>query len=665
MDGLNPQQKAAVKHLGTPLLVLAGAGSGKTRVITEKIAYLIQEHGVKPQAIAAITFTNKAATEMQKRLGQMLPAAATRGLQVSTFHTLGLRMIKQEIKTLGYKPGFTIFDSQDSAQILKELTRKDDQDSADGLQWRISGWKNDFIHPERALSEAQDEHEVTHALLYERYQRQLRAYNAVDFDDLIVIPVQLLLNNLDVRERWQNRFHYLLIDEYQDTNHCQYQLVKLLAGVQGRLTAVGDDDQSIYAWRGARPENLSQLNRDYPNLKLIKLEQNYRSTNQILRSANQLIANNPHEFEKQLWSELGEGEPLRVVSCESAEHEAERVVSELMKLRFKHRVDYHDMAILYRGNFQSRLFERKLREHDIPYYISGGTSFFDRAEIKDVIAYLRLIINPDDDAAFLRIVNVPRREIGASTLEKLGEYATTRRVGLLAATQEIGLTQRLSERAVFKLQRFADLIQECSVQAESAPGTQITRSLLQAIDYENWLREISTNDKVADKRIENISELLDWIARLSAKSEEQARLKDVVSRIQLMDILERNDDEKKNRGVQMMTLHAAKGLEFPHVFIVGMEEDLLPHKTSIEEDNIEEERRLAYVGVTRAQLSLTFTLAKKRQKYGEITECEASRFLAEIPPEHLDWDDPAKACPEQLKETGRAHLAHMRSLLEG
>lgn len=665
MKGLNPQQQAAVLHLSSPLLVLAGAGSGKTRVITEKIAYLVRDQGIRPQAIAAITFTNKAATEMQKRLGQMLPAESIRGLQVSTFHTLGLRMIKQEIKALGYKPGFSVFDSQDSAQILKELARKDDQDSADGLQWRISRWKNDFVSPEQALSSASDEQEVAQALLYERYQRQLRAYNAVDFDDLIVVPVQLLSTDAAARERWQNRFHYLLIDEYQDTNHCQYQLVRLLAGVQGRLTAVGDDDQSIYAWRGARPENLSQLGRDYPNLKLIKLEQNYRSTNRILRSANQLISNNPHEFEKQLWSDLGDGEALRVLDCESAEHEAERVTSEIMSLRFKQRVEYHDIAILYRGNFQSRLFERKLREHDIPYYISGGTSFFDRAEIKDVIAYLRLIINPDDDAAFLRIVNVPRREIGASTLEKLGEYATNRHVGLLAATQEMGLTQKLSERATLKLQRFADFINELARDAESEPATQLTRALLTELDYENWLREISSNDKVADKRIENISELLDWIARLSAKSETQARLADVVNRMQLMDILDRNDDDKKNRGVQMMTLHAAKGLEFPHVFIVGMEEELLPHKTSIEEDNIEEERRLAYVGVTRAQRSLTFTLATKRQKYGESMTCEPSRFLAEIPPEHLEWQDRSTTSPEQLKETGRAHLAHMRSLLEG
>ncbi len=664
MNHLNPEQQAAVTHLGTPLLVLAGAGSGKTRVITEKIAYLIREQHYPAASIAAITFTNKAATEMQERLAARLPREALKGLQASTFHTLGLRLIKQEIAHLGYKPGFSIFDAQDSQQLIKELSRNEDAAVADGAQWRISRWKNDFIDPSQALSQAADAQDTAQAILYERYQRQLRAYNAVDFDDLIVLPVRLLLENETVRARWQQRFRYLLVDEYQDTNACQYQLVKLLAGIEGHFTAVGDDDQSIYAWRGARPENLSLLKRDYPTLTVIKLEQNYRSTNRILQSANQLIANNPHDFEKRLWSALGEGPPLRVIPCDSAEHEAERVVSEIMKIRFKQRVDYHDIAILYRGNYQSRLFERKLREHDIPYYVSGGTSFFERSEIKDIIAYLRLICNPDDDAAFLRTVNTPRREIGTSTLEKLGAYATQRHISLLRATHEMGLTQILSERAIFRLQRFTDLIDELARDAASEPASSVARTLLQAIAYENWLREVSSNDKVADKRIENVSELLEWISRLSTKTEQPALLQDVINRMQLMDILERNDTERKQHGVQMMTLHAAKGLEFPYVFIVGMEEELIPHKTSIEESNIEEERRLAYVGVTRARHGLTFTLARKRQRFGEDVDCEPSRFLEELPSDHLEWDDPSQATPEQLRETGRAHLKQLRALFD-
>ncbi len=664
MDTLNPQQRAAVEHVGTPLLVLAGAGSGKTRVITEKIAFLIREHGIAARNIAAITFTNKAANEMQARIGKLLSAEAVRGLQASTFHTLGLRIVREELATLGYKPGFSIFDAQDSGQLLKELARKENVESADAAQWRISAWKNDFISPEQALSRAEDEEAAFHARLYERYQRQLKAYNAVDFDDLIVLPVRLFQQHPEIREKWQHRLRYLLVDEYQDTNACQYQLVKLLAGVEGRLTAVGDDDQSIYAWRGARPENLALLQQDFPSLAVIKLEQNYRSTRRILESANTLIANNPHVFEKKLWSTLGEGEPLRVIPCDSTDHEAERIVHEIMTLKFKLKADYSDFAILYRGNFQSRPFERRLREFNIPYFVSGGTSFFERAEIKDVIAYLRLITNPDDDAAFLRIINTPRRGIGAGTLEKLGNYASDRHISLLTACGEMALEMHLTRRALLKLQRFADLIGEFSWKAEDTPALVLVKSLLKEIGYDDWLREISSNEKVADRRIENVGELLEWISRLSHKHGDDTSLKDIVNRMQLMDILERNKDDDQRHGVQMMTMHAAKGLEFPHVFIAGMEEELLPHKTSIEDDNLEEERRLAYVGITRARQTLTMTYARKRQKYGEQIDCEPSRFLEELPKEHLEWDKPGEENEQRARETGRSHLAHMKALLD-
>ncbi len=664
MDTLNPQQRAAVDHVGTPLLVLAGAGSGKTRVITEKIAHLIQQHGIDARNIAAITFTNKAASEMQARIGKLLSADAAKGLQASTFHTLGLRIIRQELDTLGYKPGFSIFDAQDSGQLLKELARKENIEAADSIQWRISAWKNDFISPEQAFSKADDEETAFHAQLYERYQRQLKAYNAVDFDDLIVLPVNLFQQHAGIREKWQNRLRYLLVDEYQDTNACQYQLVKLLVGVEGRLTAVGDDDQSIYAWRGARPENLQLLKQDFPTLKIIKLEQNYRSTSRILNTANVLIANNPHVFDKKLWSTLGEGDPLRVIPCDSADHEAERVVSEIMNIKFRKSVDYNQFAILYRGNFQSRPFERKLREHGIPYFVSGSTSFFERAEIKDIIAYLRLMTNPDDDAAFLRIINTPRRGIGAGTLEKLGRYATGRETSLLNACGEIALEMHVTRRALLKLQQFADLVSEFAWKAEDTPALVLVKSLLKEIAYDDWLREISSNDKVADRRIENVGELLEWISRLSAKQRDDASLKDIVNRMQLMDILERNKDDEQRQGVQMMTLHAAKGLEFPHVFIAGMEEELLPHKTSIEEDNLEEERRLAYVGITRARQTLTMTYARKRQKYGEEIECEPSRFLEELPPEHLEWDKPGEENATRARETGRSHLKHLKALLD-
>lgn len=661
---LNPQQEQAVHHSNTPLLVLAGAGSGKTRVITEKIAHLIHHLNYDPRHIAAITFTNKAAREMQQRVAQRLTAEQTRALNVSTFHTMGLKIIRQEVSLLGYKPRFSIFDSTDCATLIKELVRKDEDVSVenDDVRWTISRWKNDFLNPEQAMQQAKDAKEQYYARVYERYERQLKAYNALDFDDLIVLPVRLFQEHPEALEKWRQRLRYLLIDEYQDTNACQYQFIKLIAGTQGKFTAVGDDDQSIYAWRGARPENLALLQDDFPMLKIIKLEQNYRSTDRILKSANHVIKNNPHTFEKQLWSALGEGEKLKIVACSSAEDEAERVAAHIIQHKFKHRSEYHDYAVLYRGNHQSRLFERYLREHNIPYKVSGGTSFFERAEIKDVIGYLRLITNPDDDAAFLRIVNTPRREIGASTLEKLGEYATQRHVSLFAASQEMGLAQSLNDRMRQRLTRFADWINELSMRVEHENASHIAGEIIEETGYHDWLRETSSNNKVADKRIENVNELVEWIGRMAKDTDDGKTLSEIVSHIALMDVLERNKEDKAHDAVQLMTLHAAKGLEFPYVHIVGMEEDTLPHKTSIEEDNIEEERRLAYVGITRAQKQLTITFAQARKKYGEEFDCEPSRFLSELPEEHVEWDDPKKRTPEQRKEIADAHLSQLQDL---
>lgn len=664
MDTLNPPQREAVTHVGSPLLVLAGAGSGKTRVITMKIAYLIREHGISARHIAAVTFTNKAAREMKARASSLLTSEEAKGLSVSTFHTLGLNIIRNEIKTLGYKPGFSIFDSQDATTLLKELARKEDMEEDDSARWAISRWKNDFISPAQALAQAEDEQAQTHARLYERYQRQLKAYNAVDFDDLIVLPVNLLEDHPEVREKWQNRLRYLLLDEYQDTNACQYRMVKLLAGARGNFTAVGDDDQSIYAWRGAQPENLGLLQKDYPTLKVVKLEQNYRSTERILASANHLIANNPHDFEKKLWSSLGEGEPLRAIPCANSEAEADKVVTEILATKFKQRCEYEDFAILYRGNHQSRLFERKLREHNIPYKVSGGTSFFERAEVKDILAYLRLIANTADDAAFLRIVNTPRREIGASTLEKLGNYATERHISLFDACFEMGLRSKLSDRALLRLERFADWINERVRRAEHENAARMVKDVIYEINYEDWLRETCSSEKMAEKRMENVQEVASWIQRITEKHASKQLLGEVVSHMMLMDILERNSEESQTGGVQLMTLHASKGLEFPYVFIVGMEEELLPHKSALEEGSLEEERRLAYVGITRAQRALTFTYARKRMIYGEELECEPSRFLNEVPSEHLDWDNPnAPVSPEEKKQKARSHIANLQDLL--
>jgi ATP-dependent DNA helicase Rep len=670
MSDLNSRQRAAVKYIDGPLLVLAGAGSGKTRVITHKIAYLIKECGMAARNIAAVTFTNKAAREMKSRVANLLPKKHTRGLKVSTFHTLGLNIVTKELTALGYKPGFSIFDGQDSAALIKELARKQtdaDDDATQRLQWQISRWKNDLIAAEQAADLAAQMPELQAAAhMYNAYARHLRAYNAVDLDDLLLLPVDLFRRHPDILEKWQNRLRYLLVDEYQDTNSTQYELVKLLTGGRGNFTVVGDDDQSIYTWRGARPENLAQLKQDFHNLEVIKLEQNYRSTGRILKAANQLIANNSHVFEKSLWSEYGPGEPLRILAARNEEHEAQWVVSELIHHKFKHRTQNREYAILYRGNHQSRLLERILREHQIPYFLSGGTSFFSYAEVKDVVGYLRLLVNPDDDNAFLRVVNTPRREIGAATLEKLGGYAAERGISLFTASFELGLQQRLSERALERLQRFSHWLVDIGDRARRGDSIGTVKDLIKEIDYEMWLQDTAKDIATAERRMQNVYELIAWMQRLADEETADKSLSDIVAHMTLMDILERKEEEDAGDRVHLMTLHAAKGLEFPHVFVIGMEEEILPHRTSLEESEtgIEEERRLAYVGITRAQKTLTMTYAGRRKRQGEIVDTEPSRFLHELPEEDLSWEGGKhEASPEVRQERGQAHLANLRGLL--
>lgn len=663
MHGLNPQQQDAVKHLGSPLLVLAGAGSGKTRVITQKIAWMIRQGVYAADQIAAITFTNKAAREMRERAGQLLNKEESRGLTVSTFHTLGLNIIRREVKRLGYKNNFSILDAQDSTAILKDLAHKEDIEEIDGLRWMISRWKNDFISVEEAALSATKPDEKLAALLYEKYQRQIKAYNAVDFDDLIVLPVQLFEQHPDALETWQSRLRYLLIDEYQDTNACQYRLIRLLSGVRGALTAVGDDDQSIYAWRGARPENIAQLQQDYPMLKVIKLEQNYRSTSRILNSANALIANNPHLFEKNLWSTLGEGEPIQIVPCRTPEHEAEKVTGEIIKQQFRDRTAYKDFAILYRGNHQSRLFEKMLRENNIPYKLTGGTSFFERAEVKDILSYLRLISNPTDDAAFLRIINTPKREIGASTLEKLGEYAHQRHTSLFNAAQELGFAERISAKSRQRVETFCFWVNELIREAEYANPVDIVRKVIKETAYEDWLQNSSNNPKQAENRIKNVWEIVEWVNKLHDDGAGKETLSEIIAHMSLIDMLERNNEEQDQDAVTLMTLHAAKGLEFPTVFLVGMEEELLPHANSQDEHGIQEERRLAYVGITRAQKCLFISYAKTRSRYGETATTDPSRFLDELPPEHLEWENKKVVSDEERQETARAYISNLKDLL--
>ncbi|MBF0256589.1 MAG: DNA helicase Rep [Gammaproteobacteria bacterium] len=666
MQQLNPQQQAAVRHIGSPLLVLAGAGSGKTGVISHKIAYLVEQCDLAPQHIAAVTFTNKAAREMKERVGRLLKHRPSRGLRVSTFHNLGLHMLQRDCRELGYKPGFSIFDAQDSEGLIRELLRKsqrEESEAASSALWRISAWKSAMRSPEQVLACADNELEALHARLYADYQRHLHAYNAVDFDDLILLPTRLLQSSERVLQQWRGRIRYLLVDEYQDTNQSQYELVKLLVGERGSLTVVGDDDQSIYAWRGARPENLAQLQQDFPSLKVIKLEQNYRSSNRILHSANQLIAHNPHLFDKRLWSEHGPGEPIRVIECRDEEGEAQRVVGDILQVHHAQGVGFGSFAVLFRGNHQARPFEKALREQQIPYFLSGGTSFFARAEIKDCMAYLRLLANPEDDAAFLRIINSPRREIGPTSLEKLAGYARQRGVSLLAACSELGLAEVLQPQRRERLQQFAHWLEGLAGQVSREPPVSLVRRLLEQIDYAAWLKDTSSSDGVAERRLQNLNDLISWLQRLHDKQPEQSLI-DLVNKVTLLDVLERQEEESGGDKVHLMTLHAAKGLEFDRVYLIGMEEELLPHRSSIEEDNIEEERRLAYVGITRARKVLNITLAKRRRRFGETYLCEPSRFLAELPEEHLEWQRlGAKQSEEERKAQGSAHLAGIRAML--
>ncbi|WP_396588139.1 DNA helicase Rep [Bermanella sp. R86510] len=669
MNHLNPRQKESVLHIDGPLLVLAGAGSGKTSVITTKIAYLIEQCGMPARNIMAVTFTNKAAKEMKERVGKLVQGKATNGLTVSTFHNLGLNIIRKECKHLGIRPGFSIFDDGDTKSLLKDIMHREhdaDGDMVDMVQRAIGSLKNDLIEPEQAIALANSAQEVLIAQTYAAYDRSLKAYNAVDFDDLIRIPTVLFQTNQEVRERWQKNTRYLLVDEYQDTNTSQYELVKMLVGLHGKFTVVGDDDQSIYAWRGARPENLSLLKNDFPNLKVVMLEQNYRSTGLILNAANQVISNNEHEFVKTLWSDKGYGDAIRIVKCKNEDNEAERIATEIIEHRLRHNGKYRDYAVLFRGNHQARLMEMKMQQYQIPYKLSGSQSFFAKSEIKDIMSYLKLIVNPTDDAAFLRIINVPRRQIGPSTLEKLTEYSGKRHISLLTAVTEMGLEQHLSPLALDKLQRFGNWVSNTTKRCFTEDPVQSIKELVYDIDYEAWLHQTSNTPNQAEARMKNVWFLIDNIQRMMDKAEEngdEIDIEDAVAKLVLRDMLEQQEQEDELDQVQLMTLHASKGLEFPYVWIMGLEEEILPHRNSIEAETIEEERRLMYVGITRAKQNLTLTLTAKRKQYGEQLEPTPSRFLEELPKDDVEWEGFGETSQEQKKVRGENALASLKNLM--
>ncbi|HAM76408.1 MAG TPA: DNA helicase Rep [Alcanivorax sp.] len=673
MSSLNPRQQEAVLYTDGPLLVLAGAGSGKTSVITRKIAWLIAEKGVPSGRIAAVTFTNKAAREMKERVQSLTERGSTRGLIVSTFHNLGLRILKQELVASGLRRGFSILDQTDSKEILKEILRQGESEkdlaAVDAVQKRISDWKNELILPEEAVSHADSDDALRAAMAYQGYNRMLRACNAVDFDDLILMPAQLFREQPRILEKWRHRIQYLLVDEYQDTNGAQYELVRMLTHPEGRFTVVGDDDQSIYAWRGARPENLAKLQEDWPDLKVVKLEQNYRSTGRILKAANTVIANNPHVFEKSLWSDYGYGEAIRIAALRDEDAETDWIAGDIFHRRLQRGLHWKDFAVLYRGNFQSRILEMKLQALQIPYKVSGGTGFFSRGEIKDLMCYLRLLVNPDDDNAFLRVINTPRREIGPATLEKLAGWAAQRDQGLYHVCDDFALGEVMAGKAADKLRAFKTWLDEKRRACFGHNSLQAVNELITEMDYESWVMQNASSPRIGEKRMENVWQLVRNIQRMLEKQEDDEEgasdLEAVISKLVLMDMLEQQDEEDDSDRVQLMTLHASKGLEFPHVYMMGVEEELLPHRTSIEEDNIVEERRLMYVGITRARESLAITQALTRKQYGEKVDTLASRFLEELPLDDLQYiGEGFKKDEEQEDQVAQASIANLKALLD-
>ena len=656
LAALNPPQREAAKYLDGPLLVLAGAGSGKTRVITHKIAYLIGECGYKPSSIAAITFTNKAAREMQARAAKLTQDVNTKGLIVTTFHSMGLRMLREDAKFAELKPAFSILDSADAMGIISEILKTTDKQEIRRAVSRISLWKNELKSPAVALATAEDDNARVYAKIYDRYDATLRAYQAVDFDDLIRLPAELLDTHAELREKWQNRLRHILIDEYQDTNIAQYRLLQKLTGVRSAFTAVGDDDQAIYGWRGASADNLKQLREDYPHLHVVKLEQNYRSTVRILKAANSLISNNPKLFEKRLWSDLGHGDAIQIMPTKDDEHEAESVVMRLLSHKFQHRTEWRDYAILYRGNYQARVFEQALRNEKIPYQLSGGQSFFDRSEIKDVIAYLRLIANSDDDPAFIRAVTTPKRGIGTATLEKLGQVAATLHVSLFEATFSAAAVAQIGERHLAPLLEFGNFINRFEARVTREPAGEVLNDLLKSINYEIYIFD-QDDTRVAQNKWNNVMEFAAWIAKKGEADEKN--LLQLTQTIALITLLEGREEEEPN-AVRLSTLHAAKGLEFGHVFLVGIEENILPHREAVDEGRLEEERRLMYVGVTRAKKSLTLSYCARRKRARESVACDPSRFIEELGNDVRMPDKPTSA---DAKASGSSQLAALKALL--
>ena len=627
---LNPRQQEAVMHSDGPLLILAGAGSGKTRVITMRTAYLIHI-GVTAESVLAVTFTNKAAREMKGRVRKMVKRGS--GVPViSTFHSLCLRILRKEIEHLGYKKDFSIFGTSEQMSLLRNIMSDikfyDKNFKVEAILERISRTKNDFNA--MGAAESDDPLEEASAFIYPRYGEALKSMNAVDFDDLLTLTLRLFREHPDILEKYKEQYRYIMVDEYQDTNRVQYDLVKLLAGKKGNLCVVGDDDQSIYGWRGADLGNILDFEKDFPGTVTVRLEQNYRSFEHILKAANGVIKNNKKRMEKSLWTDRGAGPKVNIFKAVDTEDEAEWVVERIASINSERNIPFEEIAVIYRANIFSRPFEEALRSKQVPYTVVGGTSYFERKEIKDLVAYLKVIANPADELSLLRAVNAPKRGLGPSAISTFSEFARTNSVGLLDAFGNAAVIKDLSRRAVNSAEGFFELVSRYRALFGSGGEMGATlKALIEEINYEDYIINLYKTPEAASRRMENIRGFIESITRYESV-ENSPLLQGFLETMALADLI--NEKEKDVRGVTLISFHSSKGLEFPVAFIAGTEEEILPHRKSAESDEgIEEERRLFYVGITRAMNELFITYTDHRMKYGKERPSLPSRFLEEIP----------------------------------
>ena len=638
LAGLNPAQLEAVKADPGPLLVVAGAGSGKTRVLTHRIAHLVEQRGAQPSSILAITFTNKAAGEMAERVNGLLGRFAT-GMWVMTFHAACARILRADATRIGFRQSFSIYDSSDQVRLVRSIIEDDlGKDAkrypARGVHARISSAKNQLLTPEQFIAENDGYFDTLVGEVYARYQARLLEAGAMDFDDLLVHTAHLLEQIPESREKWQNAFKHILVDEYQDTNHAQYRLIRSLAAAHNSIMVVGDSDQSIYSWRGADIRNILDFEKDFPNARTIRLEQNYRSTQTILDAANAVIQHNDDRQEKNLWSELGEGEKVRVVECADERSEARFVVGQVSRV-IGEGGSLRDVAVFYRTNAQSRAMEEALRQADVPYRIIGGTGFYDRQEVKDALAYLRAIANPSDDVSLRRIINVPRRGIGDTTVTRLAEHAASMGVTLRSALDDADsvLPGAAARKAVAG---FSDLLQRLHNAADTLEPAHLLERVYEETAMIETLRAERTLE--ANGRIENLNELLGVAQSAVHTGDAEADLAMFLQELSLVSDADQLPTSEDDAAVTMMTLHTAKGLEFPRVYLIGMEDNIFPHARALEEANLEEERRLCYVGMTRAREHLTMTYAKSRSLYGRQDWNPPSTFLGEIPQDLIELE---------------------------